>query len=360
MIGKIIAGSSFAGTVGYVMKEQSRILAAEGITLPDVREMVQDFKDQTLLNPRIKNAVGHISLSFSAKDGVRMIDALMLDIAQEYMQRMGITDTQYLLVRHLDQPHPHCHLVYNRVGNNGQTISDRNIKIRNAKVCRVLTEKYGLHLAPGKESVRRERLREPDKTKYEIYDAIKANLPNCSNWIDLELRLKERGISMRYKYCGSTNQKQGVLFSKNGFEFSGSKIDRQFSYSKLNRHFTQAQQQTRHRTTLAKEFHAAIGNYRSAFTDLFGNMGGGGNKGQADAGSINFGGNIGALPLPPNDSPVGLSADQLQRKPGESPEEHIARITALLNTVAEAMAVATMEQKRKLRDRKANKPKMKL
>lgn len=360
MIGKIIAGSSFAGTVGYVMKEQSRILSADGITPPDVREMIQDFKDQTLLNLRLKNTVGHISLSFSSKDAPRMTDTLMRDIAQEYMQRMGITDTQYLLVRHLDQPHPHCHLVYNRVGNNGQTISDKNIKIRNAKVCRALTEKYGLHLAPGKESVRRERLREPDKTKYEIYDAIKANLPNCSNWIDLELRLKERGISMRYKYCGSTNQKQGVLFSKNGFEFSGSKIDRQFSYSKLNRHFTQAQQQTRHRTTLAKEFHAAIGNYRSTYTGLFGNMGGSVNKGHADAGSINFGGNIGALPLPPNDSSVRLSAAHLQRKPGESPEEHIARITALLNTVAEAMAVAAMERKRKLRDQKENKPKMKL
>lgn len=89
-------------------------------------------------------------------------------------------------------------------------------------------------------------------------------------------------------------------------------------------------------------------------------MGGGGNKGQTDAGSINFGGSIGALPLPPNDSLVGLSAAQLQRKPGESPEEHIARITVLLNTVAEAMAIAAMEQKRKLRDRKVNKPKMKL
>lgn len=88
-------------------------------------------------------------------------------------------------------------------------------------------------------------------------------------------------------------------------------------------------------------------------------MGGGGNKGQADAGSINFGGSIGALPLPPNDSSVGLSAAQLQRKPGESPEEYIARITALLNTVVEAMAIATMEQKRKLRERK-NKPQMKL
>ena len=47
-------------------------------------------------------------------------------------------------------------------------------------------------------------------------------------------------------------------------------------------------------------------------------------------------------------------------KPGESSEEHIARITALLNTVAEAMAVAAMERKRKLRDQKENKPKMKL
>ena len=150
MIGKIIAGSSFAGTVGYVIKEQSLILSAEGVTPPDVREMVQDFKDQTLLNPRIKNAVGHISLSFSSKDAPRMTDALMTQIAQEYMQRMGTTDMQYLLVRHLDQPHPHCHLVYNLVGNNGQTISDKNIKIRNTKVCRSLTEKYGLHLATGK------------------------------------------------------------------------------------------------------------------------------------------------------------------------------------------------------------------
>lgn len=210
------------------------------------------------------------------------------------------------------------------------------------------------HLLPGKESVRRERLREPDKTKYEIYNAIKTNLPNCDNWDDLELRLKTQGISMRYKYCGNTDRKQGVLFSKNGFEFSGSKIDRQFSFLKLNRHFTKALQQTQYRTTLAKSFNAAIGNYRSAFAGLFGT---GSGKTGTDGTSVNFGGNIGALPLPPNDSPVSLSSAQLQRKPSESPEEHIARITALLNTVAEAMAIADMERKRRLRERQT---KMKL
>lgn len=348
MIGKVISGSSFSGTVGYVMKEESRILEAEGVMPPEVKDMAQDFKDQTLLNPRLKNNVGHISLSFSSKDAPRMTDALMTQIAKEYMQKMGITDTQYLLVRHLDQPHPHCHLVYNRVGNNGQTISDKNIKIRNAKVCRELTEKYGLYLASGKDDVRRERLREPDKTKYEIYDAIKGSLPKCKNWNELEGKLKEQGISVRYKYCGSTDRKQGVLFSKNGFEFSGSKIDRAFNFTKLDNRFNHIQQQTQHRATLFGNLSAAAGNYRSAFAGLFGGMGGGTRE---EPLSVNLG-KAGGIQLPPANSPGGVSAEQLQRKPGESPEEHIARITALLNAAAEAMAIAAMEHRRRMEEQK--------
>ena len=351
MIGKIISGSSFSGTVGYVMKEKSRILEAEGIVPPDAKRMAEDFNDQTLLNPRLKNTVGHISLSFSPKDAPRMTDALMTQIAKEYMQKMGITDTQYLLVRHLDQPHPHCHLVYNRVGNNGQTISDRNIKIRNAKVCRELTEKYGLYLAPGKDDVRRERLREPDKTRYEIHDAIKGCLPKSKSWNELEGKLKEQGIGVRYKYCGNTDRKQGVLFSKNGFEFSGSKIDRTFSFTKLDNRFNHIQQQTQHRATLVGNLSAAASNYRSAFAGLFGNTGRGGSSTREEPPSVNLG-KAGGIPLPPAGSPGGVSAEQLQRKPGESPEEHIARITALLDAAAEAMAIAAIERRRRMEEQK--------
>ena len=351
MVGKVISGSSFSGTVGYVMKEESRILEAEGIMPPEVKDMVQDFKDQTLLNPRLKNTVGHISLSFSPKDAPRMTDALMTQIAKEYMQKMGITNTQYLLVRHLDQPHPHCHLVYNRVGNNGQTISDKNIKIRSAKVCRELTEKCGLYLAPGKDDVRRERLREPDKTRYEIYDAIKGCLPKCKSWNELEGKLKEQGIGVRYKYCGNTDRKQGVLFSKNGFEFSGSKIDRTFSFTKLDNRFNHIQQQTQHRATLVGNLSAAASNYRSAFAGLFGNTGRGGSSTREEPPSVNLG-KAGGIPLPPAGSPGGVSAEQLQRKPGESPEEHIARITALLDAAAEAMAIAAIERRRRMEEQK--------
>ncbi|BFK45235.1 relaxase/mobilization nuclease domain-containing protein [Alistipes sp. i18-0019-D1] len=361
MIGKIIAGSSFGATVGYVMKEQSRILGFEGIEPPGVSDMVRDFKDQTLLNPRIKNAVGHISLSFSPKDADRLTDPAMAQIAREYMERMGIRDTQFLIVRHTDQTHPHCHIVYNRVGNDGQTISDKNTKIRNGKVCKELTAKYGLYYPKGKEQVRRERLREPDNTKYAIYDAIRGCLSGCKSWDDLEKRLQERGITTTFKYCGNTDRRQGVLFGMNGYTFSGSKIDRAFSFSKLDRRFSQVQRivtpvaQPRYSAQAVGNLSAAAGRYRSAFAGLFGSRG---NSGESlDLGGF---GVAGGMTLPPGWCCGSITPEQMQRRIGESHEEHIARVTALIRQATEAMLIEQAERSRKLRTIKTNKPKFRI
>lgn len=361
MIGKIIAGSSFGATVGYVMKEQSRILGFEGIEPPGVSDMVRDFKDQTLLNPRIKNAVGHISLSFSPKDADRLTDPAMAQIAREYMERMGIRDTQFLIVRHTDQTHPHCHIVYNRVGNDGQTISDKNTKIRNGKVCKELTAKYGLYYPKGKEQVRRERLREPDKTKYAIYDAIRGCLSGCKSWDDLEKRLQEQGITTAFKFCGNTDRRQGVLFGMNGYTFSGSKIDRAFSFSKLDCHFSQAQRivtpvaRPRYSAQAVGNLSAAVSHYRSAFIGLFGSRG---NSGE----SVDLGGFgvAGGMTLPPGGCCGSIAPEQMQWRIGESHKEHIARVTALIRQATEAMLVEQMERSRKLRTIKTNKPKFRI
>ena len=361
MIGKIISCSSFAGTVGYVMKEQSRVLAAEGVEPPGVQDMVRDFKDQTLMNPRLKNAVGHISLSFSAKDADRLSDPLMTQIAREYMERMGIRDTQSLIVRHTDQAHPHCHIVYNRIGNDGKTISDKNIKLRNGKVCKELTAKYDLYYPKGKEQVRCERLREPDKTKYTIYDTIRGCLPGCKSWGDLERRLSEQGIATRYKYCGTTGQKQGVLFSKNSYTFSGSKIDRSFSFSKLDGHFSQSQRvatqvdQPRYSAQATRDLSVAAGCYQSAFAGLFGNRGHSGET--ADLGMF---GVSGGITLPPGGCYGSIAPEQMQQRIGESHEEHIARITALIRQATEAMLTEQMERNRKIKAQQAKKHQFKM
>ena len=158
----------------------------------------------------------------------------LIKIAEAYLQKMDIRNTQYLIVRHHDRSHPHIHLCINRIDNEGKLISDKNEKYRSTKVCRELTEKHGLYIAPGKENVNRERLIGYDKTKYEIYDVLKQAIPKSKTWNDLEKQLKKSGIIFQFKTAGKTANIQGIIFEKDGIKINGSKVDRECSYSKID------------------------------------------------------------------------------------------------------------------------------
>ena len=151
------------------------------------------------------------------------------------MQKMGIRDTQYIIARHNDQKHPHVHIVFNRVDNNGRTISDRNDCYRNVRVCKELKEKYGLYFGKGKDRVRTHRLKGNDRTKYEIYHAVKKSLGKSNSWKQFISELSKQGIKAEFKYRGRSNVIQGLSFTKDGITFKASDIDRSFSYSKLDR-----------------------------------------------------------------------------------------------------------------------------
>jgi hypothetical protein len=235
MIAKIVQGRGFKGAANYVLdKKNARLLFAEGVRLKDKASIIQSFITQSKLKPKISKPVAHISLDFSAQDKGWLTDKLMIGVAHRYMERMGYKNTQYIIVRHHDTDHPHVHLVINRVDNNGNRISDKNEKLRNTKVCMELTKKYGLYIASGKENVQVHRLKEPDKTRYEIYHALQSTIPKCRNWQELNAKLQKLGITTEFRKNGNTDKIQGVRFGKNGYEFNGSKIDRTFSYSKIN------------------------------------------------------------------------------------------------------------------------------
>ena len=241
MIGKIKKGSRFKGCVNYVLgKEQAALLHAEGVLVESKQDIIRSFCMQTEMNPGLKKPVGHIALSYSVVDAPKLTDEKMVQLAQEYMREMKITDTQYIIVRHQDREHPHVHIVFNRIDNNGKTISDSNDMYRNEQVCKKLKEKHGLYFAKGKEQVKQHRLKEPDKTKYEIYTAVKNEIGKLRNWQQLKEQLTEKGIGIQFKYKGQTDEIQGVSFSKGEYTFKGSEIDRSFSYSKLDKYFGDA------------------------------------------------------------------------------------------------------------------------
>jgi len=236
MVAKIVKGQDFKGVINYVLDKakQTEILATAGLRMKSKESIIRSFNTQAGLNPKVSKMVGHISLDFSAQDKDKLTNNKMVQIAKEYLLVMGIVNTQIIIGRHFDKEHPHIHIVFNRVDNYGKTISDSNDRYRSEKICKELTEKYGLYFATGKENVKIHRLKEPDKTKYEIYDALKASVPKCRNWKELDNALKKQGITMDFKTKGNTDEVQGVMFEKNKYKFNGSKIDRQFSYSKID------------------------------------------------------------------------------------------------------------------------------
>ena len=229
-------GSDFRGIVNYILNDEkgTQIIDADGLFLENNDTIAQGFIAQAQMNPKVTKAVGHIALSFSKKDAPRLNNAVMAQIAHEYMERMGIKATQYIIGRHFDKEHPHVHIAFNRIDNNGKTISDRNDRFRSERICKELTKKYGLHFANGKEQVKMDRLCEPDKTRDELYQILKSEVGGCKDWQTLLDRLERQGVGVQFKYKGQTDEIQGIVFSMNGYRFNGSKVDRQFSYSKID------------------------------------------------------------------------------------------------------------------------------
>ena len=77
-------------------------------------------------------------------------------------------------------------------------------RLRSARICKELTLKYGLHMAKGKDHVKTERLREPDKTKYELYSLLKTEVRKAGKLEGTDCRIKRKG-------SGCTVQIQGEI-----------------------------------------------------------------------------------------------------------------------------------------------------
>ena len=212
MIAKIKTRADFGGIVNYAndqknKKKSATLLAHEGVCAINNKAIADSFQIQASMRPKVKIPVKHVSLAFSSQDISRFPDdeegdALMVEIAKKWMEQMGIRNTQYIIARHHDTKHPHCHLVFNRIDNEGNLISDSNERIRNAKVCRALTKEYGLYFAPKNSKARnKKRLRPHQLRKYTLRSSVLDARANSRSWNDLFSILKGQGIDMRFNHA---------------------------------------------------------------------------------------------------------------------------------------------------------------
>jgi hypothetical protein len=285
MIGKVKIGKSFAGICRYVLQEdkQAQVLDAEGVRTDSPAHMAQDFQYQQAQRPGLGNAVLHVALALPAEDATgrspEQLSELLREVGRAYVQEMKLENTQWALVQHFDKPHPHAHLVVNRVDNDGQTIADNFIGQESRRVCQRLEQQLGLTVAEqrGREQAREvepthrqatattptaQRDADWQRARHEVANALKNTAPYAGSWDELQAKLSRHGVQVQ----PSTHQKKdgpavyGVVFEKDGHRFKGSEVAKEYSASKLQQAFAQHQVQApalvQHADQVAKTYDA--------------------------------------------------------------------------------------------------------
>ena len=250
MIGYIVHGSSgsFGNLLDYAndpKKNAKMISSSDGVFTLNNKTMADCFEMQASMNPRLGSPMSHIILSFSTRDSESMTDERMAQIAEDYLHRMQYDDTQFAIFRHYDKKHPHCHIVANRVNNKGKTIKDSNEQLRNIKICKELTLKYGLYVSKGKESVNENRLKGMDAIRYHMMHCVQESLHCSSTWEQFSEDLKKAGLSFRFRYNMKTHGIEGISFTldheayrqdgklKHDISFTGKKLDASLTLSNI-------------------------------------------------------------------------------------------------------------------------------
>lgn len=129
-------------------------------------------------------------------------------------------------------------MVYNRINNEGKTITDQHDFRRNEHFTKLLKRKYGLTFSKGKGRTKTERLRGCEKTKYEIHHLVMNTLAQATSWKDFNSHLKEEGVSMeivmRTKDSRDVKEVQGIRFTKDGLTFKASQLKRGMTFEKMD------------------------------------------------------------------------------------------------------------------------------
>lgn len=241
MIAKVLSKGAADDIVGYVMREFHdkeqytadtwHVIDSDGIIGSDYRRIVDSFEIGASLNKRISKPIGHIAVSFDKADLPRLTDDFMVQLAKEYMERMGIRDTQYLIVRHLETGSPHFHIVYNRVNLHGKAIDESNNFDKSREATKAIKLKYGLTFSPKKKLY--------EDAIAEMKPKIQTAMYRCKSWDEFSRRLAPAGITIEFYNDRDTGKPQGIRLSDGEFTFNGSKIDRAFSYKRLDKFFAQ-------------------------------------------------------------------------------------------------------------------------
>lgn len=151
MVAKITTPKSIEAALNYnekkVQKGNAVCLHAANY-LNDEKNMnfyqrLNGFERLNSLNDRATTKTLHVSLNFDPSE--KLPENKLLQIASDYMEKIGFGNQPYLVYKHEDAGHPHIHIVSTTIKQDGSRINTHNIGRNQSEKARKEIEKtYGL------------------------------------------------------------------------------------------------------------------------------------------------------------------------------------------------------------------------
>ena len=255
MIANLAKGKDFRGVLRYNLQKVdqgvAKILDSSFIS-GNEHAIMQEVALIRIQRPNLQKYFYHTSLNFPPKENLG--DEQMNIIANEYLNKMGFDQHQYMIFRHFDADHPHLHALVNRIGYDGRVVSDSKDYHRSDQVVKELEKQFSLIEALSsrpaqeramtkKEFEMMKRTGEPSE-KMVLQVILKNTLdqkPTAEQFIS---RLEAQGITLLFKQA-STGVVSGISYGYQGMQFRGAGLGNAYKWQHIKNIISYEQERDR-------------------------------------------------------------------------------------------------------------------
>lgn len=198
MVAKITIPKSIEAALNYnekkVQKGNAICLHAANylkeVTQMNFYQKLAGFERLNSLNERATTKTLHVSLNFDPSE--KLSENKLLQIANDYMNKIGFGEQPFLVYKHEDAGHPHIHIVSTTIKADGSRINTHNIGRNQSEKARKEIEKvYGLVKAERQQQLRSPSVK-PVEAEKVVYGKTETKR-SISNVVG--------GVFSSYKFC---------------------------------------------------------------------------------------------------------------------------------------------------------------
>ncbi|MGV5771821.1 relaxase/mobilization nuclease domain-containing protein [Escherichia coli] len=247
---KIKRGKQFTGIVVYALEPAShhktdpRVIGGN-MAGNNIVDLIREFGQTKILRPDIKKPVWHNSLRLP--HGEKLSEAQWATVADDYMSRMGFTDTHLrCYVLHNDKAGQHIHIIASRIDiTDGKLYLGKNENLTSTRIISELERIHGLTETATTSNRRSQSIKKlsrnekmlsertatpcPKVALQTCIDNVLANHPDLLCFIQ---QLEQEGVTCQLNIA-STGKMSGFLFQFQGIAFKASQLGKKYAWSHL-------------------------------------------------------------------------------------------------------------------------------